>query len=208
MGSIKIIRADFNDIDIFTEIELDFGGCCFFTEDRKFKYFFEIDGQEATLFTNTNQYISQVIDEFLFYSSFITSIKDKTGHILLTKELIEPYLIDIKKIQPSQLYINEKKLESCMKWIKSSKDIFIPIVIKSGISISLDGHTRIRAAINLGLSSVYVYPDEYDDTIFYFVDEAVRRNIHSVYDIEIISDDEYKIKWNKFCDDLFASLDG
>ena len=47
---------------------------------------------------------------------------------------------------------------------------------------------------------------EYDETIFHFVNEAIKRNINSVYDIEIISNESYEIKWNKFCDDLFSNL--
>jgi len=43
-------------------------------------------------------------------------------------------------------------------------------------------------------------------SVFHFVNEALKRNITSVYDIEIISDESYQIKWNKFCDDLFSSL--
>ena len=49
---------------------------------------------------------------------------------------------------------------------------YIPIVIKEGNNISLDGHTRMRAALDLGFTSVYVYLDEFDETIFHFVDEA------------------------------------
>ena len=208
VGSVKVLRAGFNDTDIFAKTDLELGGCCFFTEDRKFKYIFKIDGQEATLSANTNHYVSQVIDAFLFYSGFVTSIKDESGNILSTKELSEPYLFDIKKIQPSQFYINEKKLKSCKNWIKSNKDIFIPIVIKNDTCISLDGHTRMRAALDLGYDSVYVYLDDYDETIFNFTDEAIKRQIHSVYDMDIISDKEYEIKWNKFCDDLLERASG
>jgi len=203
---LKIIRAEITDTNIFSESELDFGACCFFTEDRVFKYFFEIHGQEAILFTNTNQYISEAIEEFLFYSGFILSIKDEKGCVLATRTQNQPYLLEISKIQPSQFYINEKKLESCKKWIKSPEDIFIPIVIKDTNIISLDGHTRLRAAIDLGYTSVFVYPDEYDETIFYFVDEAIRRQIYSVSDMELVNDEEYKLKWNQYCDDLFDNL--
>jgi len=203
---MKIIRAGINDTDIFSKDELDYGACCFFTEDRKHKYFFEIKGREATVFSDTEQYINQVIDEFLFCSGFVISIKDKYGRILLTRTQNKPHIYDISKIQPSQFYVNEEKLISCKKWIKSPKDIFIPVAIKDGITISLDGHTRMRAAIDLGYTSVYVYPDEYDESIFLFVDEAVRRNINGVADMELVSADEYEIKWNKFCDDLFANL--
>ena len=67
---MKIIRAEIKDTDIFNESELDFGACCFFTEDKVFKYFFEIHGQEAILFTNTNQYISEAIEELIFQANF------------------------------------------------------------------------------------------------------------------------------------------
>ena len=204
---MRIIRADINDTDIFDPHELDFGACCFFTEDKACKYFFEISGQEATLFSNTNQHVSQAIDEFLFYSSFITTIKNKEGKILLTRTAPKPYLLEISKIQPSQFYINEQKLESCKKWVKCPKDILIPIVAKDDKIISLDGHTRMRAALDLGFTSIYAYPDEYDDSIFLFVDEAVKRNLYYVSDMELVSVAEYKQKWNKFCDDLFDSLE-
>jgi len=203
---MRITRAGLKDTDIFTKEELRYGACCFFTEDRTSKYFFEIRGQEAILFSNTEQYINQAIDEFLFYSGFITSVKDKDGRILMTKTQNKPYLHKLLEIQPSQFFINEDKLSNCKKWIKGIADIFIPIVIKDGKSISLDGHTRMRAALDLGYTSVYVYPDEYDETIFHFVDEAIRRNVNSVADMELVSGDEYEAKWNKFCDDLFETL--
>ena len=203
---MKIIRAEIDDTDLFSESELDFGACCFFTEDRVYKYFFEINGQEATLFANTTKYVNEAIEEFLFYSSFIISIKDKDGCVLITRTPNQPYFLEISKIQPSQFYINEKKLESCKKWIERPEDIFIPIIIKYGKNILLDGHTRLRAALDLGYTSVFVYPDEYDDTIFYFVDEALKRQIYNVSDMELVSDDEYRLKWNKYCDDLFDSL--
>jgi len=204
---MKIIRAGLSDLDIFSADELNRGACCFYTEDRRNRYFFEIRGREATLFSNTEQYICQAIEEFLFYSGFVRTIKDKDGKSLIARTLNEPYLYDICKIQPSQFFINEDKLHSCKTWIKGLEDVFIPIAIKDGISISLDGHTRMRAALDLGFTSVYVYLDEYDETIFHFVDEAVKRKVHSVVDMEIISADDYKVKWNKFCDDLFVSLE-
>jgi hypothetical protein len=201
---LKILRANMNDTDIFSERELDFGACCYYSEDRSFRYFFEINGREATLFTNTDQYISETIEEFLFYSGFIVSIKDEHGHVLAERTQSRPYLLEILKIQPSQFYISEKKLESCKKWIKTYEEIFIPIVIKDDKVISLDGHTRLRAALDLEYTSVLVYPDEYDDYIFSFADEAIKRKIFKVSDMEIVSDEEYTLKWHKYCDEFFA----
>ena len=203
---MKIIRAGAGDTDIFSEYELGFGACCFFTEDRARKYFFEIKGREATLFANTEQYIPQAIEEFLYYSGFVATIKDQSGNILLDRAGTEPFLMEIQKIQPSQFYISEEKLESCKKWVKGPEEIYIPIVFRDGKAISLDGHTRMRAAMDLGYVCVYVYPDEHDEYIFHFVDEAIRRCIYSVSDMKLVNSEEYKLKWHKYCDDFFERL--
>jgi len=203
---MKIIRAEKSDIDIFSESELGFGACCFFGEDKTCKYFFEIKKREATLHANTDQHISQAIEEFLFYSGFITAVKDKDGRVLATRTPSEPYPLEIAEIQPSQFYINEKKLADCKKWMKSPEDIFIPIAAKDGKIISLDGHTRMRAAIDLGYASVLVYQDEHDEHVFHFSNEAINRQINSVLDMELLSDEDYALKWDKFCDDYFENL--
>lgn len=204
---MKIIRANAYDTDIFSKKELDFGACCFYSEDRALKYFFEIKGRDATLYTNVipceNQFLQEAIDNFLFYSGFIVTIKDTDGNILRENPQNKPYLHEILKIQPSQFYINEKKLIDCKKWIKSYEDIFVPIVIKDGISISQDGHTRLRAALDLGFTSVYAYQEDYSEHIFHFTNEAKRRGINSISDMEILSDEDYVLKWHKYCDDYF-----
>jgi len=200
---MKIIRASIDDTDIFSENELNFGACCFFTEDKLCKYFFEIEGRVATLFSNSQQYTFQAINEFLFYSGFITTIRDENGAVLLNRKPNKAYLYEISKLQVSQFYISEVKLESCKKWIRCQDDIFVPIVVSDGKTILIDGHTRVRAANDLGYSSVNVYLDEFDDYIFHFVSEAIKRKINNVSDMELICHEEYKLKWYKFCDDFF-----
>ena len=113
------------------------------------------------------------------------------------------HLCEISKIQPSQFYINKSKLERCKEWVKSSKDIVIPIAVINGSTIALDGHTRLRVALEMGFPSVYVEHDEYDECYNFFVNETIKRGITSVHDMEIISDSEYEIKWNKFCEKYF-----
>jgi hypothetical protein len=203
---MKIIRAGLDDTDIFSKDELEFGACCFFSEDKSCRYFFQIKGREAKLFTNTTKHIPQAIDEFLFYSGFVTAIKDERGNTLISRTPGEPFLCEVTKIQPSQFYINEAKLDNCKKWITKPDDIFIPIALQDNAIISLDGHTRMKAALELGYDSVYVYHDEYDEGIFRFVNEAVKRQIRTVADMKIISNEEYRIKWDGFCDTLYHFL--
>lgn len=202
---MKILRAGFSDTDIFTEKELSFGGCCFFSEDKTYKYFFQINKRKATLFSDTNKYIDQVISEFLFYSGFVSEIKNKDGKILATNNKCNPYLHKILDIQPSQFYINEQKLKTCKNWITDIEDIMIPIAVRAGKVISLDGHTRLRAAMDLGYDMIYVYTCEFDEVVFCFADEAVKRKIFCVDDMEIVSSQIYKQKWDKYCDDFFTN---
>ncbi|MCL2170741.1 MAG: ParB/RepB/Spo0J family partition protein [Defluviitaleaceae bacterium] len=201
---MKILRAGLNDIDVFDKDELGFGACCFFSEDKKFRYFFKIHGREAILIANTKQYLPQAMEEFLFYSGFVTTIKNESGDVLLSRTPNEPFLCEISKIQPSQFYVNETKLENCKKWINAPSDILIPVVIRDGVCISLDGHTRMRAALDLGYESVFVYLDEFDEYVFNFANEAIKRRITSVSDMEIVDDKDYELKWHRFCDDFFS----
>jgi len=187
---MKIIRAN---------------ACHFYSEDKSYEYHFKINGHEAILFTETDKYIKEAIDEFIFYSGFITTIKDSHGRILAERSPNKPYLHEITKIQPSQFYISEEKLAECKAWIKSPEDILIPIVIKDGKTIAQDGHTRLKAAVDLGFDKVYVYTEDFDDYIFDFVAEAIKRGLYTVHDMEILSKNDYDIKWNKFCDEFFGS---
>ena len=234
---MKIVRADITDTHIFSEEKLAHGACCFYTEDKQNSYYFEINGQEAILHADENKYIDSAIEKFLFFSGFITCIKTPCGQVLQQRDSIKLEATEISKIQPSQFYINEVKLEKCKRWIKSEKDIFIPVAIIDGkvwqnnsksvspvaenalkhgdfrlgrepfltdfAIIAQDGHTRLRAAYDLGYTHVPAYQEGYDKYLLDFAQHAEQRKIFSVSDMEVVSNEEYKVKWHKFCDDFF-----
>ncbi|MDR1705006.1 MAG: ParB/RepB/Spo0J family partition protein [Clostridiales bacterium] len=202
---MDIIRAALEDIDVFSKEQLRCGACCFYDKDKSARYFFKIQGREAVLHNDNPAHINKVIEEFLFYSGFVTTIREPGGAVLFEREAAELTPIKITEIQPSQFYINERKLEDCKRWINSPADIMIPVTVIDGKTVSLDGHTRMRAAIDLGYEYVYIYADDSGDSIGGFVCEAVRRGIHSVSQMEIVSDAEYRVKWDKFCDDYFKA---
>jgi len=202
---LNIIRANINDTDMFDTKELGYGACCFYTEDKLNHYYFKIHGREATLYTNSEKHINEAIEEFLYYSNFIICIKMPDGSILRKQEPKSLKLLDILSIQPSQFYINEKKLSSCKEWIKDSKDVMIPVANINGRVVSLDGHTRLRAANDLGYTEVYTYLDDCSEYIESFVDKAIDRNILNVLDMLILSDEEYDLRWNKYCEDYFEN---
>jgi hypothetical protein len=73
--------------------------------------------------------------------------------------------MDLKDIQPSQLYINSQKLNSVMKWF-NPKDFnsydALPVKNLNGRIVFTDGHTRAYAAYSEGVSKIKVYWDEDD----------------------------------------------
>ena len=75
--------------------------------------------------------------------------------------------------------------------------------MENGRTILQDGHTRVRAAMELGYSCVNVYSEEHDLYIFDFADEAIRRCINVISDMQLLDDDEYRIKWHGFCGNFF-----
>ena len=82
---------------------------------------------------------------------------------------MEPFRIRIEEIQPSQFYVDEDKIEAVKTFITSPKDIIIPVMKENGKYISLDGHTRLAAAIELGYDEVIAFCTEAGDYIFDFV---------------------------------------
>ena len=123
------------------------------------------------------------------------------------KELNE---IKLKDLQPSQFYISKEKLDTIEKWF-NPKDLSnfksIPIKELDGKFVMTDGHTRVVLAIINGLDKLPLEWDNDDldwDMYKECVRECERRNILSPYDLlnNIISKDEYDVKWNKWCDKM------
>ncbi|GHV41919.1 hypothetical protein FACS189490_09780 [Clostridia bacterium] len=204
---MEILRAELSYTDLFTVEQLSNGACCFYTEDKLFKYYFAINGETAVLVTNDAEklFVDDAIGEFLWYSGFVSAVLDESGGVIQSKSPVDLRPFGIAAIQPSQFYINELKLTNCKKWIKSASDVKIPVAEICGATVALDGHTRLFAALDLGFSHIYVYEEEPPEHIEAFVAEARKRGIGSVSDMELLSAEEYIVKWHKYCDDFFNS---
>ncbi|MCL2015852.1 MAG: ParB/RepB/Spo0J family partition protein [Defluviitaleaceae bacterium] len=212
MSTPTITRATPTNTDIFTPQQLQNGACCFFSEDtksnKKSTYFFEIRGQTAVLSTSATEktFIQAAIQEFLLYSNFIHKICDVQGNVLMQKPPQKLQLVEISKIQPSQFYISQQKLADCQNWLVSEKAVYIPIMGRGGKLIALDGHTRLKAAANLGFAKIFVYEDFSEDYILDFVAACENRHIYSVFDMTVLNGEEYNLKWLKYCAEYFSGL--
>jgi len=121
----------------------------------------------------------------------------------------------LDSIQPSQLYISSKKLDSIMKSLERSKPVSVePIPIKKlgNQVIFVDGHTRALAALLLGLSEVPVYwEDEELDWEEYeiCVEWCKKEGIHTISDLKnrIVSHKDYQVLWLDKCRKMQQDLE-
>ena len=124
--------------------------------------------------------------------------------------------IAISSLQPSQLYINESKLEKIHEIIKGRGIIaLLPVPVKKlqGKLILTDGHTRALALHQLGYSMIMAEWEtdeldweEYEICLNWCVDD----NITGIKDLNdrIISNKDYSDLWLKRCEDNRKSLSG
>ena len=122
--------------------------------------------------------------------------------------------LTLKELQPSQFYISETKLSSVESWF-DPYDLSgfepIPVKILDDIPIMTDGHTRAAAALRAGLVSVPLIadPDDLDwDMYRECVRECRNRGVNTPADLlsRIISETEYKEKWDAWCDEMQAEV--
>lgn len=172
-----------------------------------FEYAFEIlNREEAILHSTSHYYLTDVIEEFLFYSGFISCIKDLKGNVLYEIAPKKQFKVPLSVIQPSQLYVSQGKMNELSSWIESDEDIIIPVTQLHGEWVSLDGHTRLKLAQQLGFESVYIYEEEPDHYIEDFVRFCKENQKESIFDLPIISVEEYDMKWNQFCEQYFNGV--
>jgi hypothetical protein len=129
--------------------------------------------------------------------------------------MVEIFFKDVLSIQPSQLYISEKKLKEIQLSLNSNDPhVKEPIPIKNidGKTIFVDGHTRAVAIYLLGQKTIPVYweYEELDWELYKVcVQWCIDENIHSIEDLakRIIPQPQYEQLWYKRCDELHVFLE-
>lgn len=160
--------------------------------------------REAVVRGREEQACLDVIEEFRFFAPHITTFYKEDGNLIKRFPPVPLLTVSIKEIQPSQFYVDEEKIAAVREFIQSPEDIIIQVIRHGDRYISLDGHTRLYFAAVNGWETIRAVEEPSENYIYGFVEEAVRRGIHSPYNLQLVSHEEYEIKWNRFCDDYFT----
>lgn len=178
-----------------------------FIVDGKYPCSFKIIGENAAQaeYHDYSQ-IAPIIETFRFYAEHISVFYDVGGNIIAEYKPVVLKTVSIDSIQPSQFYADKEKVNAVKEFIEKGEDIIIPVMFDKRINrfVSLDGHTRMYYGFLCGFKEIRIFESETNDYIFSFVDEARKRGVYKVSDIEPLDHAEYEIKWNKFCDDFFG----
>lgn len=200
---VEIKRIDTYDDERFTPKVLTQHGA--FLVNESMAYEVEIISPTEAVIRGDEAYYTEVIDEFRFFAEHITRFVDASGNVVAEYAPVAVFDVPIGKIQPSQFYVDQTKKAAVSTFVRQEADVVIPLVRYGERFISMDGHTRLSVAIDKGFEKVKGFIAESGDWLQQFVDEAEKRHILSPYDLITLSHEEYEVKWNRFCDDLFST---
>lgn len=191
----------------------DYNDCRFSKKVLKQHGAFEVDGllyeveiisDFEAIIRGSNEYIKEIIEEFRFYAEHICKYYNEKMECVAEYTPLEVFDIEIGQIQPSQFFVDIEKKKAVSEFINDSKDVIIPLIKLNERFVSLDGHTRLSVAIDRGYKNVKGFITDGGEWANRFVDEAINRGIKTPYDMQTLSHEEYNIKWNKFCDEIFG----
>ena len=186
---------------LFSQIVLNQRGAFLIDEEP---YEIEIISSDSASVKGKNrENYKKLIEYFRYYSPHINNFFDENNKKIISFEKKPVLTLEVDKIQPSQFYIDENKVNALENFIKNSKDIVIQVVKFDEGSICVDGHTRLFIAFLKNFKTVHAIETEFDDDTNYFVSQAKKRNIFTIKDLELVSHSDYKKLWNDFCDRYF-----
>ena len=115
--------------------------------------------------------------------------------------------VNIKNLQPTQLYLSEKKLKAIQNLYQSAETFNInPVSVLAfgDCFLITDGHHRAYQALLLGQDTISAEFDrDGGDELYHLYAQACeKRKIYSVLDLKnhILPQDEYEAKWYNWCD--------
>lgn len=180
-----------------------------FVVDGKYPCGFRIlDGQSAEVYYHDYTDMGEILETFRFYTGHIHRFYSPDGRLLKEYPPMELFDLPLGEIQPSQFYVDREKLLAVESFIRGPEDIIIPVMEYEGRYVSEDGHTRLYLAYQRGYDHVRAFAEkDAGGYISDFMLEAQERGVFHVADMNVLSHEEYEVKWNKFCDEFFAKFE-
>lgn len=176
-------------------------------EENPIRYIeFEIfDIYKARITPFDEKWGTSLIDVFRFHNGFVTLFYDCFGNLIKTFPNVELFQINPQELGVTQWLVSEKKLADLNQWLATPEDVIVPVFPYKNRWIALDGHTRLKAAIHWEMPYVYAYKEAGDGLSKAFYNSAMRRDIVTVEDLEVVDAKRYQRDWEEMCDQFIAT---
>ena len=111
---------------LFSQIVLNQRGAFLIDEEP---YEIEIISSDSALMRGKNrENYKKLIEYFRYYSPHINNFFDENNKKIISFEKKPALTLEVDKIQPSQFYIDEDKVNALKSFIKNSNDIIIQVI--------------------------------------------------------------------------------
>lgn len=102
-------------------------------------------------------------------------------------------------------------MEKVLKWVKSPENIIVNFIEMDGRKVSIDGHTRLAAALLKGYSYVYGYyeiNDYYEELYRECLNWCYEDGILHVSDLKdrIVTPEEHEKLWISRCQNFLKNM--
>lgn len=204
---VKSIMKIYRDYDSknYNNTNQKYGNCFTVKNNNEYFYYdFTVSKHEATINTNELKYIDLAINEFRKYNSYISIFKTMDNSFYKTFDEKHTFKLPINIIQVSHFFLNQKKIDIFENM--NLDEIYIPVAIINDEYVCLDGHHRLYEAYINNMKMVNVYLEKYDNYVNDFIYFAKENQLFKITDLTILSDDEYKEKWDGFCTQYFSII--
>lgn len=127
----------------------------------------------------------------------------------------EVFKMKILDIQPSQLFISEKKLKDVLNWLDGENiQSYEPVPVKelNGKVIFTDGHTRAYALYKMGIEDILCFWDNDNldwEAYQICVDWCIEEGITNISHLEqkVVDHNTYEVLWHDRCRKMQRELD-
>lgn len=166
---------------------------------------FEIIGPRTAVADCPPACLAEAVETFRFYAEHITEFRDRQGALLLALPPVALFPVAVADIQPSQFFVDAAKLAAVSDFVAAPEDVVVPLAPMAGRYVACDGHTRLCLAARRGWAQVQGFlTADAGAYIPAFVREAQARGVCAPADLPVLPHEEYRLRWDGFCDDFFA----
>lgn len=145
-----------------------------------------------------------IAEEFRFYAPEVCRFFSESGACAAAFPEDPLLELSLDQIQPSQFYVDEEKLRAVGSFLHRPENVIVQVLPYEGRYLALDGHTRLFYAARQGWATVLALIQSSDEYIFSFSQEARKRGIRVPADLVLLSHEEYREKWDGYCNAFFA----